>query len=64
MAHKKYLVEIGTYKIGKKGKNSCALTAPKIWMTYAGAMVGDEYTAFTDKRDNSLHFYIKARKTS
>jgi hypothetical protein len=32
-----------------------------LWMKYAGAAVGDDYTALTDKRDNSLHFYLKRK---
>jgi hypothetical protein len=63
MIAKKYLVELGSYTIRKKGKTSCTLAAPRTWMKYAGASLGDEYTALTDKRDNSLHFYLK-RKTS
>ena len=59
MTPKKYAVELGSYTIRKKGKSSCTLAAPKIWMRYAGANLGDEYTAFIDKRDNSLHFYLK-----
>lgn len=61
MIPKKYLVELGAYTIRKKGKTSCTLAAPRIWMRYAGASLGDEYLALTDKRDNSLHFYPKKR---
>jgi len=61
MIPKKYLVEIGIYTIRRKGLNSCTLAAPKLWMKYAGAAVGDDYTALTDKRDNSLHFYLKRK---
>ena len=64
MIPKKYLVEIGSYTIRKKGKTSCTLAAPRMWMKYAGASLGDEYTALTDKRDNSLHFYLKTKSQS
>jgi hypothetical protein len=61
MIPKKYLVELGTYTIRKKGKGSCTLAAPRAWMKYAGASLGDEYLALTDTRDNSLHFHLKKR---
>jgi hypothetical protein len=61
MIPKKYLVEIGTYTICKKGKAAFTLAAPRAWLIYSGAQLGDECTALTDKRDNSLHYYLKAK---
>ena len=61
MIPKKNRVEIGTYTIRKKGLHSFTLAAPRMWMKYAGALLGDECLAITDKRDNSLHFYLKKR---
>jgi len=61
MIPKEYRVEIGTYTICKKGLNSFTLAAPKAWRQYSGAVLGDECIALTDKRDNSLHFYLKKR---
>lgn len=59
MMPKKYRVELGTYSICKKGKSAFTLAAPKSWLLYSGAELGDECIALTDKRDNSLHFYLK-----
>jgi hypothetical protein len=64
MIPKEYRVEIGTYTICRKGKSAFTLAAPRIWLRYSGAALGDECLAITDKRDNSLHFYLKKRKAS
>jgi hypothetical protein len=61
MIPKKYLIEIGTYKICKKGKSAFTLATPKAWLLYSGAALGDKCVALTDKRDNSLHFYLKRK---
>lgn len=61
MIPKQYAVEIGVYTIRKKGKSSFTLAAPKLWMRYAQAELGDACVAVTDKRDNSLHFYLKPK---
>ena len=61
MILKKHQVELGTYTICRKGLNSYTLAAPKSWLRYSGAALGDEYTAVTDKRDNSLHFYFNKK---
>jgi hypothetical protein len=59
MIAKKHLVEIGVYRICKKGRGAFTLAAPGMWLRYSGAALGDKCVAFTDKRDNSLHFYLK-----
>jgi hypothetical protein len=61
MIPKEHRVELGTFKICRKGLNSFTLAAPKPWRQYSGAALGDECIALTDKRDNSLHFYLKKK---
>jgi hypothetical protein len=57
MIPKEYRVELGIYTICRKGLNSFTLAAPKAWRQYSGAVLGDRFIAYTDKRDNSLHFF-------
>lgn len=59
--NRKNLIELGVYTIRKKGLTSFTLAAPKIWIKYSRAKLGDAYVALTDKRDNSLHFYPTKR---
>jgi hypothetical protein len=59
------VVTIGSSTYMETGANAyCDGTADDVEINATAAALGDECVALTDKRDKSLHFYLKPRKAS